>query len=134
VFRLATQIAEPPRIKERSGAATRRELIEPRNRGGLVTQRILEATVRAYFEVTEVSAGFGQCLVGKPDRESNDRCRRVRCDANDMVDALCCQRDTDFVARMPMTLRHGTCDREVGMTPPTPTAAATAEVNVRASA
>ena len=37
-------------------------------------------------------------------------------------------------ARMPMTLRHGTCDREVEMTPPTQTAAATAEVDVRASA
>jgi hypothetical protein len=37
-------------------------------------------------------------------------------------------------ARMPMTLRHGTCDREVEMTPPTLTAAATAEVDVRASA
>jgi hypothetical protein len=36
--------------------------------------------------------------------------------------------------RMPMTLRHGTCDREVEMTPPTQTAAATAEVDVRASA
>ena len=37
-------------------------------------------------------------------------------------------------ARMPTTLRHGTCDREVEMTPPTLTAAATAEVDVRASA
>jgi hypothetical protein len=37
-------------------------------------------------------------------------------------------------ARMPMTSRHGTCDREVEMTPPTLTAAATAEVDVRASA
>jgi hypothetical protein len=61
-------------------------------------------------------------------------CRRVRRDGNDMVDTLCCQRDTDFVAGMPMTLRHGTCDREVEMTPPTLTAAATAEVDVRASA
>jgi hypothetical protein len=32
-FRLATQFAEPPRIKERSDVATRREFIEPRNRG-----------------------------------------------------------------------------------------------------
>ena len=36
-FRLAVQIVEPPRIKERSGAATRREITEPSNRGGLVT-------------------------------------------------------------------------------------------------
>ena len=70
-FRLAIQIAEPPRIKERSGAAARREIIEPRNRGGLVTEQI-EATIRTDFEVTEVGAGFGQCLVGKPTRESNE--------------------------------------------------------------
>ena len=70
-FRLAIQIAEPPRIKERSGAATRRETIEPRNREGLITEQI-EATIRTYFEVTEVGAGFGQCLVGKPDCESNE--------------------------------------------------------------
>jgi hypothetical protein len=57
-FRLAIQITEPPRIKERSGAATRREIIEPRNRGGLVTEQI-EVTIRTYFEVTEVGAGFG---------------------------------------------------------------------------
>src|SRR5262249_55137948 len=70
-LRLAIQIAEPPRIKERSGAATRREIIEPRNRGGLITEQI-EATIRTYFEVTEVGAGFGQYLVGKPDCESNE--------------------------------------------------------------
>src|SRR5262245_11846265 len=70
-FRLAIEIAEPPRIKERSGAASRREIIEPRNRAGLVTEQI-EATIRTYFEVTEVGAGFGQCLVGKPDCESNE--------------------------------------------------------------
>ena len=70
-FRLAIQIAEPPRIKERSGAAARREIIEPRNRGGLVTEQI-EATIRTNFEVTEVGAGFGQYLVGKPDCESNE--------------------------------------------------------------
>ena len=51
-FRLAIQVAEPPRIKERSGAAPRREVIEPRNRGGLVTEQI-EATIRTYFEVAE---------------------------------------------------------------------------------
>jgi hypothetical protein len=67
-FRLAIQIAEPPRIKERSGAATSREIIEPRNRGGLVTEQI-EATIRTYFEVTEVRAGFRQCLVGEPNCE-----------------------------------------------------------------
>src|SRR5262245_52470392 len=67
-FRLAIQIAEPPPIKERSGTTTR---IEPRNRAGLVTEQI-EATIWTYFEVTEVSAGFGQCLVGKPDCESNE--------------------------------------------------------------
>jgi hypothetical protein len=65
-FRLAIQIAEPPRIKERSGAAARLEVIEPRNSGGLVTEQI-EATIRSNFEVTEVGAGFGQYLVGKPD-------------------------------------------------------------------
>src|SRR5262245_66670280 len=70
-FRLAIQTAEPPRIKERSGAATRREIIEPRNRAGLVTEQV-EATIRTYFEVTEVGAGFGQCLVGKPDCEGNE--------------------------------------------------------------
>ena len=69
-FRLAIKIAEPPRIQERSGAAAHREIIEPRNRGGLVTEQI-EATIRTNFEVTEVGAGFGQYLVGKPDCESN---------------------------------------------------------------
>ena len=64
-------MAEPPRIKERSGAATCREIIEPRNRGGLITEQI-EATIWTYFEVTEVGADFGQCLVGKPDCESNE--------------------------------------------------------------
>jgi len=62
---------EPPRIKERSGAATRWEIIEPRNRGGLVTEQIKEI-IWTYFEVTEVGAGFGQRLVGKPDCESNE--------------------------------------------------------------
>src|SRR5262245_305880 len=70
-FRLAIQIAEPPRIEERRGAAPRREIIEPRYRGGLVTEQI-EAAIRTYLEITEVSAGFGQCLVGKPDCESNE--------------------------------------------------------------
>src|SRR5262245_59263612 len=70
-FRLAVQVAEPPRIKERSRAATRREIIEPRNRGGLVTKKI-ETTIRTYFEVTEVGAGLGKCLVGKPACESNE--------------------------------------------------------------
>ena len=36
-FRLAVQIVEPPCIKERGGAAARREISEPSNRGGLVT-------------------------------------------------------------------------------------------------
>ena len=70
-FRLAIQIAEAPRIKERSGAATRREIIEPRNRAGLVTEQI-EATIRTYFEVAEVGAGFGKRLVWKPDCEGNE--------------------------------------------------------------
>ena len=61
---------EPPRIKERSGAATRWEIIEPRNREGLVAEQI-EVTIRTDFEVTEGSAGFGQGLVGKPDGERN---------------------------------------------------------------
>ena len=68
---LAIQIAEPPRIDERRGAAPRREIIEPRQRGGLVTEQI-EAAIWTYREVTEVGAGFGQCLVGKPDCESNE--------------------------------------------------------------
>ena len=58
VSRLAIQIAELPRFNERSGAASRREIIEPRNRGGLVTEQI-EAAIRTYLEVTEVGAGFG---------------------------------------------------------------------------
>ena len=70
-FRLAIQIAEPPRVKEASSPPTRRELIEPRNRGRLVTEKI-EAAVGTDLEVTEVRAGFGQCLVGTPDRESNE--------------------------------------------------------------
>ncbi|MFZ1189855.1 MAG: hypothetical protein WAO16_12840, partial [Pseudolabrys sp.] len=57
-FRLAIRIAEPPRIEERGDAATRREIIEPRNRGGLVTEQI-EAAIRTYLEVTEVGADFG---------------------------------------------------------------------------
>jgi hypothetical protein len=32
----------------------------------------MPATIRTYFEVTEVGAGFGQCLVGTPDCESNE--------------------------------------------------------------
>jgi hypothetical protein len=56
-FRLAIQIAEPPRIKECSGAATRREVIEPRNPGGLVTEQI-ETTIRTYFEVTATGELF----------------------------------------------------------------------------
>jgi hypothetical protein len=70
-FRLAIEIAEPPRIKERGGAAARREIIEPRDRGRLVTEQI-EASIRTNFEVTEVGAGFGQDLVGKPGSESNE--------------------------------------------------------------
>ena len=70
-FRLAIQVAEPPGIKERSGAAPRREVIEPRNRGRLVTKQI-ETTIRTYFEVAEVGAGFGQLLVRKPDCERNE--------------------------------------------------------------
>jgi len=37
-FRLAIEIAEPPRLEERSSPPTRRELIEPRNRRRLVTE------------------------------------------------------------------------------------------------
>jgi hypothetical protein len=69
-LRLAIQIAEPPRIQERSGAAARLEIIEPRNRGGLVTEQI-EATIWTNFEITEVGADFGQSLVGKPDCQSD---------------------------------------------------------------
>jgi co-chaperonin GroES (HSP10) len=58
-FWLAIQIVEPPRINERCGAATRREIIEPRNCGGLVTEQI-ETTIRTSFEITEVGAGLGQ--------------------------------------------------------------------------
>ena len=46
-FRLAIQIAERPRIAERRGAAPRREIIEPREPGGLVTEQI-EAAIRTY--------------------------------------------------------------------------------------
>src|SRR2546430_10605978 len=42
-----------------------REIIEPRNRGGLVTKQI-KVTIRTYFEVAEVGAGFGKHLIGKP--------------------------------------------------------------------
>jgi hypothetical protein len=56
-FRLAIQIAETPRIEERSSSATRREIIEPRNRGRLVTEQI-EAAIRTYLEVTEVGRRF----------------------------------------------------------------------------
>jgi hypothetical protein len=42
-----------------------RETIEPRNRGGLVTKQI-KVTIRTYFEVAEVGAGFGKRLIGKP--------------------------------------------------------------------
>src|SRR5262245_2905928 len=69
-FRFAIQIAQPPSIKERSCAATRPEIIEPRNRGGLVNEQI-EATIWNYFEINEVGASFGQHPVGKPDCESN---------------------------------------------------------------
>ena len=65
-FRLAVQIAEPPRIEERRGAAARWQIIKPRNCGRLVTEQI-EAAIRTYLEVTEVSAGLGQCLIGEPD-------------------------------------------------------------------
>ena len=60
-FRLAIQIAEPPRIKERSAAAARREIIEPRNSGGFVAEQI-EATIGTNFEVTEVGAGLASIL------------------------------------------------------------------------
>src|SRR6516164_1758679 len=69
-FRLAIEIAEPPCLEEPSSPPTRRELIEPRNRGRLVTEKI-EAAVRTDLEVTEVGAGFGKCLVWKPDCEGN---------------------------------------------------------------
>jgi hypothetical protein len=70
-FRLATQIAEPPRVKERGGAATRGQIIEPRNRRALVTEQI-EVTIRTYFEVTEIGASFGEFFVGEPNRKSNE--------------------------------------------------------------
>src|SRR5262249_36082382 len=70
-FRLAVQIAEPPRIDERCGAAARCQIIKPRNSGRLVTEQI-ETAIRTYLEVTEVSASFGQCLVGKPNCQSDE--------------------------------------------------------------
>src|SRR6516162_7360533 len=70
-FRLAIEIAEPPCIKEPSCPPTRWELIEPRNRGRLVTEKI-EAAVRTDLEVTEISTGFGKCLVWEPDCEGNE--------------------------------------------------------------
>src|SRR6516164_8089329 len=56
-FRLAIEIAEPPCLEERRGPATRWQVIEPRNRRRLVTEKI-EAAVRTDLEVTEVGAGF----------------------------------------------------------------------------
>jgi len=53
-FRLAIKITEQPRIKKRSGAAARREIIEPRDRGGLVAERI-ETAIATYFEITMVA-------------------------------------------------------------------------------
>ena len=50
-FRLAIQIAEPPRIKGAQRCRHLPEIIEPRNRGGLVTEQI-EATIRTYFEAS----------------------------------------------------------------------------------
>jgi hypothetical protein len=70
-FGLAVQIVEPPSIKEPSRAATSRKIVEPRNRRGLVTEQI-ETTIRTYFEVAEVGAGFGQRFIGKPARESDE--------------------------------------------------------------
>jgi hypothetical protein len=70
-FRLAIQIAETPGTEERSSSATRREIIEPRNRGRLVTEQI-EAAIWTYLEVTEVGAGLGKRLVWKPDCEGNE--------------------------------------------------------------
>src|SRR5262249_22647303 len=69
-FRLAIEIAEPPCLEESSSPTTRRELIEPRNRGRLVTEKI-EAAVGTDLKVTEVDAGFGKGLVWKPNREGN---------------------------------------------------------------
>ena len=68
-FWLAIEIVEPPCLEEPSSPPTRWELIEPRNCGRFVTEKI-EAAVRADLEVTEVGAGFGKCLVWTPDRES----------------------------------------------------------------
>src|SRR6516162_6013059 len=70
-FRLAIEIVEPPCLEEPSSPPTRWELIEPRNCGRLVTEKI-EAAVRTDLEVTEVSTGFGKCLVWKPEREGNE--------------------------------------------------------------
>src|SRR6516225_446140 len=61
-FRLTIEITELPRLEKSRSPATRWQVIEPRNRGRLVTEKI-ETTVRADLEVTEVSAGFGKCLV-----------------------------------------------------------------------
>src|SRR5215471_9930668 len=69
-FRLAIEIAELPRLEESRSPATRWQVIEPRNRGRFVTEKI-ETTIRTDLEVTEVRAGFGKCLVWKPDREGN---------------------------------------------------------------
>ncbi|KRQ94093.1 hypothetical protein CQ12_21040 [Bradyrhizobium jicamae] len=56
-FRLSFQIAQSPTIKQRSGAAARRKIIEPHNCRGFVTEQV-NAAVRTYFEVTEVGASF----------------------------------------------------------------------------
>jgi hypothetical protein len=68
-FGFPIQIAA--RIKKRGDAATHREIIEPRNRNGFVTEQI-QVTMGTYFEITGVSAGFGKGLVGTPDCESNE--------------------------------------------------------------
>jgi hypothetical protein len=70
-FRLGIQIAELPRLEDSRSPATRRQVIEPRNRGRLVTEKI-EAAVQADLEVTEVGAGFDKCFVWTLDREGNE--------------------------------------------------------------
>src|SRR6516164_383291 len=69
-FWLAIEIADPPRLKEARSSPTRWQLIEPRNCGRLVTEKI-EVPIGTDLEVTEVSTGFGKYLVWAPNREGN---------------------------------------------------------------
>src|SRR5260221_7513403 len=73
---LAIQIAEPPCIAERRGAAPRREIIEPHQRGGLVTEQI-EATIWTYREAAQVLVSV---LLGSQIARATNRWRPLLID------------------------------------------------------